>query len=65
MIYKTIFTYLTEKKAKNVKPFSVNGSNPRSQSYDSRTYLLKSRCYISLMDVAQNLIFITSYDIYF
>ena len=30
MIYKTICTYLTEKlKLKNVKPFSVNGSNLR------------------------------------
>ena len=41
MIYKTIFTYLTEKlKTKNVKPFSENGSNLRSWSYDSLTYLL-------------------------
>ena len=41
MIYKTIFTYLTEKlKTENVKPFSVSGSNPRSRSYDSCTNLL-------------------------
>ena len=30
MIYKAIFTYITEKiKTKYVKPFSVNGSNPK------------------------------------